>query len=368
VQLSALEHRNHELEAAHAALQSQLETERSARAIREREHEAELAAASAARGAANEAVTAVQHKIATLQREMQSVQADCDGQLTQTRQVARDAQSKAAAHAETVAHLEQQIRDLHAQHEASVSDLEQQLAERMASSTSAEAPAEGESSAEVDGLRQSVKELSEQVHRYAEAAERLTIELDEAHAASASLEEQVRCPYVRQMRRRDWLVFNGCDRHSRSSASSPHNSAMKHDPATPRVQTSDGCTLTVSDCRNPVKWQGVTRGFAALTISCGRRQMVEMEAANAELEDNNTRLEAAALKTAEQAAEVASLRAALTAREQQHSALKVHNQRRFLFCPVRNFFRTSVFAEIFVLECKQVTASEPVRDSMWELC
>ena len=63
--------------------------------------------------------------------------------------------------------------------------------------------------------------------------------------------------------------------------------------------------------------------------------MVEMEATNVELEDNNTRLEAAALKAAEQAAEMASLRAALTAREQQHSALKVCNQRRFSFCPVR---------------------------------
>ena len=52
-------------------------------------------------------------------------------------------------------------------------------------------------------------------------------------------------------------------------------------------------------------------------------QVVEMEATNAELEDNNTRLEAAAMRAAEQAAELASLRAALKAREQQHLALKV---------------------------------------------
>ena len=52
-------------------------------------------------------------------------------------------------------------------------------------------------------------------------------------------------------------------------------------------------------------------------------QMVELEATNAELEDSNTRLEAAAVTAAEQGSEVASLRAALSAREQQHAALKV---------------------------------------------
>ena len=51
--------------------------------------------------------------------------------------------------------------------------------------------------------------------------------------------------------------------------------------------------------------------------------MVEMEATNAELEDNNTRLEAAAMKADQQGAELASVQAALKAREQQHLALKV---------------------------------------------
>ncbi len=51
--------------------------------------------------------------------------------------------------------------------------------------------------------------------------------------------------------------------------------------------------------------------------------MVEMEATNAELEDNNTRLEAAAMKADQQGAELASLQAALKGREQQHLALKV---------------------------------------------
>ena len=201
VQLSAWEHRNREDEAAHAALQTQLEDERSARTTREREHEAELTAASAARAATNEAVAAAEYQVVTLQKELQSVRADCDGQLTDARQQAeiqaaaaeRDAQSKAAAHAETVARLEQHIRDLHAEHVARVSDLEQQLAGWAASTSGAEQPTEGDARAEVEGLRQSVKELSEQVQRYAEAAERLTTELEEAHAASASLEEQVRC-------------------------------------------------------------------------------------------------------------------------------------------------------------------------------
>ena len=62
-----------------------------------------------------------------------------------------------------------------------------------------------------------------------------------------------------------------------------------------------------------------------------RRQMVEMEATNAELEDNNTRLEAAAMKADQQGAELASLQAALKAREQQHLALKVRMQLRHLF-------------------------------------
>ena len=56
---------------------------------------------------------------------------------------------------------------------------------------------------------------------------------------------------------------------------------------------------------------------------CAHDQMVDMEATNAELEDNNTRLEAAAMQAAEHAAELASLRTALKAREQQHLALKV---------------------------------------------
>ena len=202
----ALEQHHHELEAAHVALHSQLEVERSAWTARECELEAELAAADAASGAAGEAATNAQRLIHTLQQELQSVRADCDGQLINFRQQAetqaaaaeRDAQSKAAAQAEAGADLEQQLTDLRAQQEARVSDLEHQLAQRAAVGN-AETPVEADSGSEVDGLRQSVKELSEQVQRYAEAAERLSAELEEAHAASASLEEQVIVPRDRVM-------------------------------------------------------------------------------------------------------------------------------------------------------------------------
>ena len=60
--------------------------------------------------------------------------------------------------------------------------------------------------------------------------------------------------------------------------------------------------------------------------------MVDMEATNAELEDNNTRLEAAAMKADQQGAELASLRTALKAREQQHLALKVRLRLRSPLC------------------------------------
>lgn len=51
----------------------------------------------------------------------------------------------------------------------------------------------GVSDAEVEGLRLSVTELSEQVQRYAEAAEGLTEELDSARDAATKTEEEVRC-------------------------------------------------------------------------------------------------------------------------------------------------------------------------------
>lgn len=49
------------------------------------------------------------------------------------------------------------------------------------------------SDAEVEGLRLSVTELSDQVQRYAEAAEGLTGELDSARDAATKTEEEVRC-------------------------------------------------------------------------------------------------------------------------------------------------------------------------------
>ena len=83
-------------------------------------------------------------------------------------------------------------------------------------------------------------------------------------------------------------------------------------------------------------------------------QMVEMEATNAELEDNNTRLEAAAMKADQQAAELASLQAALKAREQQHLALKV-----------RMWLRTLLFRK-----CDSNIARDARRDrlSSWHVC
>ena len=79
-----------------------------------------------------------------------------------------------------------------------MADLRTQLtaAQEAVSSSQNVKPAGGGPSggaAEVDGLRLSVKELSDQVQRYAQAAERLTEELDSAHDAAAKTEEEVCC-------------------------------------------------------------------------------------------------------------------------------------------------------------------------------
>jgi len=149
------------------------------------------------------AVADLQRQNKELQRELQSVRAQCDRQGEEAGQQAealdaaaeREAQSRVQREqdqAAAAAQIERRIADVRAEHEQRVRELEKQLAERPEGGFAAAEGADASSgTAEIEGLRQSVKELSEQVQRYAEAAEGLSTQLEEAHAAQASLEEQV---------------------------------------------------------------------------------------------------------------------------------------------------------------------------------